>query len=452
MSNIINVKEEHNVLSFTGNVLNVVANSTNFYLSFNLDEEWAANAVVTAVFDFDGEQKYVELDENRQCAIPPTSSSKILFCITASPDSSSKLSSTVLSLDVEASGNTNLDDVPIYVNTHTELLGLVQELENGNVNAMHALTATSADSATFATTAGTSQTQVSLTGDEAIGGAKNFTGSILHNNNIVPDVSQMSNPNLVMNGDFRVNTRETINYTRNGTDIFTADRWRLCTNNGKFNVNTKTLTGQDENGPTMLCQWIEEAKIHLGRSVTISAKIDGTRYFATYDIPSPIPSDTTYTVYENETFSFKLFLKKSSKMFCVQFMVVNGSSIVIDEVKLELGTFPTGYFPKPYVEEFLLCQRYYQKVKIFSAGYSTSETNISVWVPLPASFKTARTITITSLPTIIFHDGSTQIASNVTIAQTNDTGLLLNVVATGLTANNFYYLYGGIAKIDGEIY
>ena len=37
MSNIINVKEERNVLSFVGEVFDIVANSSNFYLKFELD-------------------------------------------------------------------------------------------------------------------------------------------------------------------------------------------------------------------------------------------------------------------------------------------------------------------------------------------------------------------------------------------------------------------------------
>ena len=37
MSNIINVKEDRNVLSFEGEVFDLVANSTNFHLRFSFE-------------------------------------------------------------------------------------------------------------------------------------------------------------------------------------------------------------------------------------------------------------------------------------------------------------------------------------------------------------------------------------------------------------------------------
>ena len=128
MSNIINVKEERNILSFSGEVLKVVKNSTNFYLKFELDAEWELNTIVTAIFNFDGKNIYVELDENRMCQIPPTNSSRIWFCLTAEPDEVSKLSSTILSLDVEESGETDLSNVEEYRNTHSNMMGVVQNL------------------------------------------------------------------------------------------------------------------------------------------------------------------------------------------------------------------------------------------------------------------------------------------------------------------------------------
>ena len=75
MSNIINVKEERNVLTFVGDVFDIVANSSNFYLSFDLDEEWLKCSIITVIFDFDGEKCCVELLEDRTCQIPQTNSS-----------------------------------------------------------------------------------------------------------------------------------------------------------------------------------------------------------------------------------------------------------------------------------------------------------------------------------------------------------------------------------------
>ena len=139
------------------------------------------NKIITVIFNFDGRYEYVELDENRMCQIPPTNSSRIWFCITTEPDDVSRLSSTILSLDVEASGETNTEQVEAYQYAHASMLGLVQNLLTGNVNAKEA---------EFAVEAGVSRTQVSLTGDEEVAGEKNFLGTIKHNSNIVPDCKE----------------------------------------------------------------------------------------------------------------------------------------------------------------------------------------------------------------------------------------------------------------------
>lgn len=163
MSNILNVKEDANVLSFVGEPMNIVAKSTNFYLKFNLSDDWANSPLVSVIFDFEGRREYVDLDDNFICQIPPTESPKILFCLTAEPNSQSKISSTILSLDVVDTGDTNLEGVEEYQEAHGKLIGIIDEIQKAYTEgvklAKHAITADeaihaiSADSAITATTA-----------------------------------------------------------------------------------------------------------------------------------------------------------------------------------------------------------------------------------------------------------------------------------------------------------
>ena len=118
MPNIINIKEERNILAFDSDVFDIVADSTNFYLKFELDEEWAQCSIITVVFDFDGEKCCVELDDERTCQIPSTRASKVLFCITAEPDENSRLSSTILALNVEPSASSCTEDEISYQQSH----------------------------------------------------------------------------------------------------------------------------------------------------------------------------------------------------------------------------------------------------------------------------------------------------------------------------------------------
>lgn len=456
MSNIINVKEERNVLSFDGEIFDIVGNSTNFYLKFELDDEWKTGAFVTVVFDLDGQLCYKELDEEYKCQIPPTNCSKILFCITTEPDSQTKLSSTILSLNVEKSGDTNLSNDSVYQNAHSNLLGLIKDLQTGvGVHVESAQKATTADSATYATTAGTSETQVSLTGDESISGAKNFTGTITHNSIIVPDATQISNPNILLNGDFVINQRDIGSgvYIREGKDIYTVDRWGLFGGNGKFAVKTRVLTGQDETTPTILAQYIEKAnEILYGKTITVSATVDGVRYKKTTTIPSSFSTasyDEDLVIGPN--FKMKLHGVRTKYTIGVQFVVENGVSITIRQVKLEVSDIETKYIERNYSEDLQLCQRYYQRFRVFSIGYGTSDTTLMFFVTLPATMRILGTLYFTANPSILIN-GEKVIPDSIKVTQIDTNGLVFIAKGTGFVENQGYMLMNGILRIDAEIY
>ena len=445
MSNIINVKEERNVLSFVGEVFNVVANSTNFYLKFELDSEWDLNAVVTAIFNFDGRYEYVELDENRMCQIPPTNSSRIWFCLTTEPDEVSKLSSTILSLDVEESGETDLSNIEAYQNIHANLLGLVQNLLTGNN--------IKAKIADFANVAAVSQSQVSLTGDEEIAGEKNFIGTLKQNSNVVLDYSKVSNENLVINPNFTILTRGAGVFTRNGEDIYTADRWGLFKGNGKFAPSSHKVTGLDETQPTVFGQWIGEAERLYGKTITVGAEVNEVRYTKTIQLPETVEEDYINNIYECNDFVFRIYVHKQKKALGVQFLVVNGVSIKIYNVKLEVSPFETKFIDRPKAEEVELCHRYFQSISIYSLGYGLSEESLRFFVPtqikltrgiVSASFKTK--------PKIVKDGVLTELSEEISTKEQVDNGVILTVKTTGLTLNEVYHLVNGKVYIDGEFY
>ena len=453
MSNIIYVKEERNVLSFYGEVFDIVANSTNFYLKFELDDEWKTGSVITAVFDFDGEKCYEELDDEFMCQIPSTNSSKVLFCLTTEPDSNSKFSSTILSLNVEKSGDTSFDDDILYQTARANLLKLIEEVKNGKcVNAELAQKATLADTATYATTAGTSETQVSLTGDESISGAKNFTGIITHNSNIIPDSSQYSNPNLLMNGNFMVNQRGGTTYERVASNLYTADRWGLLQVNGTFTPTAGRLVGQDETNPTILCQWIDDAKkLFYGKTITVSATINGVRHSKTTTLPETYSADYTENLYVGEGFTWRLYIKRTAYRLGVQFVVNNGVTIIIKEVKLEYSTFPTKYYERIFAEELNMCQRYFQKFTVFTIGYAPTAEKIHFYVSLPTTMKVTKTLQFIGNPKIL-KDGEQIVPDSIEVYQVDNNGVILIARGSGFTANQGYVLVNGTLKLDAEAY
>lgn len=453
MSNIINVKEERNVLAFDGEVLDIVANSTNFYLQFELDEEWKSSKFITVVFDFDGLKCHVELDEDYKCQIPQTNSSKILFGLVAEPDENSKLSSTILSLNVKASSDDTRENDLAYTSSHANLLGLIHKLQTGEgVSAEHAQNATNAENANFATVAGTSQTQVSLTGDETIAGVKNFTDRIQHNSNIIPDITEIAGENLVVNGNFSVNQRGKAAYIRNGTDIYTADRWGLFNGDGRFIVTTKKLNGQDEDNPTILCQWIDDSLSHLfGNTFTVSAYINGELKYKTVTLSLNVPGDMIINIEENEEYVFRLYIKSTPRIIGVQFLVENGKTIKIDKVKAEVGSYVSKFEARPAALETILCQKFYQSLRVFSVGVAASETAVYFFVPTPTTLKSAQNFSIEATPLILM-DGEKFLPYNIHLFQVDHNGCIFYATGTGFTTNQGYDVVEGILYIEGDYY
>lgn len=449
MSNIINVKEERNVLSFVGEVFNIVANSSNFYLKFELDSEWDLNTIVTAIFNFDGKNVYVELDENRMCQIPPTNSQRIWFCLTAEPDEVSKLSSTILSLDVEESGETNLSNIEEYRSVHSNMLGVVHNLLSGNLNAKNA---------EFATVAETSLSQVSLTGDENVAGEKNFTGTIKHNSNIIPDCYEISNPNWVMNANFKVNQKEKSTYTREGTDIYTVDRWGIFKGNGKFTVATHTLEAFDETSPTVFGQWIEDAYLLKGKAVTIGATINGVRRVKTITLPETYvyEEDVIENIYECDEYVFRIYFyvdwNVEKSIMGVQFLVENGNSITIDDVKVEESAFETKFVNRCYAEDLALCQRYFQRVSTWSLGYGLTTEKIIFFAPTPTTMRVVGNVSVNTAPNL-FKDGvKTKMEGTISLNNKGNNGIQFTCLTTGVVKYQQYYICTGNIAVEGEYY
>ena len=440
MSNIINVKEERNVLSFVGEVFNLVANSTNFYLKFELDSEWEQNAVVIAIFNFDGKYEYVELDENRMCQIPPTSVSRLWFCITAEPDEVSKLSSTILSLDVEETGDTDLSNVELYQNTHKNLLGIVQKLLDGDVVVQ------------YASKAGVSESQVSLTGDEEISGVKNFTGTLLQNSNQVLDSSMISKRNLIINSNFSINQRGKSNYTRSGTDMYGHDRWCLMNANGSFKNSTKTLTGLDETGPTILCQWIESSgPMVYEKPITVSVDINGVRRSSTVVIETIGTEDMIYNLFEADGCQVRIYSKLSPKVIGLQFLVENGTAVVLDRIKLEISEYETIYEDPVKSEELRLCSRFYQELIPAGVGYGLSDQTISYYVPLAAPLRAVGSVVVKNYPKVLI-DGTATAVTEIVTNKVEGNVAVLNIANFPCVKYTPYSVVNGSLFIDAEFY
>lgn len=129
-------------------------------------------------------------------------------------------------------------------------------------------------------------------------------------------IPTVSNPNLLINPDFKINQRSVLMIDTPGT--YFVDRWKLVS--GYVDVNndgTITIYGS-------ICQVLENA---AGSNVTASVSAGD----ATYD-------DTTKT------------------------FTITGNGDVISWAKLEYGNAATPFIPPDPATEFLKCCRFYQVI------------------------------------------------------------------------------------------
>lgn len=186
-------------------------------------------------------------------------------------------------------------------------------------------------------------------------------------------VSTLSNPNLLINGEFAVWQRGesfTIPRTGYGTGKYTADRWRVWANADSTGGNI-TVTKADDgmhieaDGAGFATYRFEEAEVKKlsGKTVTLSQSVDGVVSSAVRSFPTTGILNVTLP-----------------------------ASGTLNWVKLELGEEATPFVPKGYGEELLACMRYYQVTgEAFCAGYLTAQT-ASCTYTLPVPMRTTPAI------------------------------------------------------------
>ena len=178
----------------------------------------------------------------------------------------------------------------------------------------------------------------------------------------VPNVN-----NLLINSDFRnpVNQRGEVEKSTSGCWL---DLWR------KDGISTASLkdgyielSAGAESAEFSLYQYLSVKEI-LGEKVTFSVKKhDGGMISLTADIPGSFPNKTEI-IASKQTDDVVLKIEmSSSKKIRVIIGVPANRTVALEWSKLEVGDRATPYVPRIYDEEFLICQRFYQKRNVRDA-------------------------------------------------------------------------------------
>ena len=184
------------------------------------------------------------------------------------------------------------------------------------------------------------------------------------------------NPNLLINGDFRVNQRGQTSYSAISvaSGLYSVDRFKMIDCNVTVNAdNTITITNFKNYG--RLIQQLEFANELKGKTVTLSVKFRNVSYTKESE-PRLIINDGV-----NNTFStpipngfsgvFSVTKTMAQNSTGLQVRIIHNNlvatdsdlSVTIEWAKLEIGSVATAFSPRPYAEELALCQRYYQIYK-----------------------------------------------------------------------------------------
>lgn len=200
-------------------------------------------------------------------------------------------------------------------------------------------------------------------------------------------IAQISNPNLLINSDFRnpINQRGLTFYDNSQrNNAYTIDRWRI--NGLEVTVNEGSIT--IENILSNTRNFLQPFEFSLRNDVytascNVLAVSGQVRMF--------------YGSYGNDlhvgvnTFTFP---QAGMNMFII--VVDAGASVTLEWAKLEQGSIATPFVPRPYGEELAICQRYYQEsgVDCFP-GYGFCnylETQAIISVPTSVRMRHAPTI------------------------------------------------------------
>ena len=236
-------------------------------------------------------------------------------------------------------------------------------------------------------------------------------------------IPTVSNPNLLINPDFRINQRE-LSGTFSETGKYFVDRWKLVSGTVTINSDrTITLNGS-------ICQNFE-----IGFDTNVTASVSA----------GAITADVV-TVSTGEAYVYSV--------------TISAEGETISWAKLEIGSNATPFSPPEPATELIKCQRYYSRItadrKAFGSGYAVNTSTTNIFIPMP-QLKVNPDISFRNLALVGYDhttSGTSAAVSEITNIAAIPNGVSLQMVGSGLTAGQIYMpiiLTGGYINFDAEI-
>lgn len=228
------------------------------------------------------------------------------------------------------------------------------------------------------------------------------SGDLQIDYNALANLPTISNPNLLINSDFRkpVNQRGQTTYKSSAGDwsrVYTIDRWNMQ-NGSTCTVNSASITLQGNtaaSGTSCFCQIIDGAL--PADTYTVQVKVKSISNGGALSITN---SASQQVLSQNLSVGVNTFTVQNVAVFFVSIDLGANSKVELEWIKLEQGATATAFSPRSYGEELALCQRY--TYAWFPADHYTlayhifkSDTNnINFSVQLPVTMRSTPSLQV----------------------------------------------------------
>lgn len=241
--------------------------------------------------------------------------------------------------------------------------------------------------------------------------------------------NKFSNPNLLINPDFKINQRGATSYTSNG---YTVDRWKI--NSGAVKTSSSGITVTLNNKG----QFIQQFENTLSGTYTATIKVtsitgDCALFIGSHSLQ--LNKAGTFTITENGSIA-GISLYKSTAGTC---------TINVEYIKLEQGSVSTPFIVPDYATELVKCQRYYVSRKLRLYGVC----NVDAILNEDLQYLPQMRIEPTFTKSIDYDKNIVQ--SSIVFYGSNSTGYYLYFRST-TSSSSSQYILGITVTADAEIY
>ena len=250
---------------------------------------------------------------------------------------------------------------------------------------------------------------------------------------------KFSNPNLLINPDFKINQRGETSYTSEVAhtikNVYSVDRWYLYGHSLTVNSdNSVTITPTTYSNGAL----IQQLETPVEGNITIQVYVVGVSGTATVSVgPYDGSSTTKIGTLKNglNTFTFSRGIKRLV-------IRVNSGTLTLKYAKVEQGTVATSFVAPNPAEELVKCKQFYNHIYFFHVFYSGTSNFDYSFSHVIQSMRTK--------PTVKLSQSSSSGLSKYSASVNTDSGL--TVITTATTSKVGNCNTGGIVELDAEIY